>query len=483
MTRIGEKRASLTWILGPIMVYLLGGLVSALVAGILGDVWLLALYVSGAATALLAWRWLRWPDIWARYFSFGAVLLLMCVLNRVFYVADYFMNGARFGEWPFFVQAPQVAVFKGEVMTVLGTLITVFAWRLAGGMRVSPAVVFEQPQAAYRVLLVVYLMSLVGLTMSQIEPTVAATLGQLLPTLLGLGLVSAFLLSLTKFRHGLVRLVSVAGLSVPFLITASGTGMKQNMILAVLPTALLAWRYFRHPVLRMGMVLAGGFALGLITSYVNSFRAEVWDQGNGSNSGQTLRYFVDEMQNDGFLNTVGNGLKDFVSRADASYEHGWAVSIADEQQFHPRLVFSPLAYAFIPRFLWPGKPEIRQGWEYSGLVFGQQYIAWSSSSTEAGLYPSLYLGFGWPAVVIGAILVGVLLAGMTRLAQRFGGPIAAGLYIFAMLPFILRLDETWAVGALTGPVISLVYLLVIVGLARLFAMVTIHSRSSIANIR
>jgi hypothetical protein len=451
--------------------YLVGCLTTAGVATVFGDPWLVALFLTGVLTAFQAWRHMRWPDTWARYLSFGAVLLLACIVNRVFYLADYFVTGPRFAEWPFFARSPEVALFKGELMTVLGTLTTVFAWRFAGGMRISPSILFEK-SSSDRIYGVIYVMSVLGLTASRWSPTVSAQLGQLLPVLHGLGVVSSALLPMARFKHGLARLVTVAVLSVPFVIAASGTGMKENMILAILPAALLAWRYFRHPVLRTGMVAGGLLALALLTSYVNFFRAEVWSGKTSDAREHVTEDFVREVEAGGVGSTAMDGLKAFVARNNASVHRGWAVSIADEQQFYPSLVFSPMTYVFVPRILWPDKPLIQQGWEYSGVVFGQDYIAWSDSSTAAGFYPSLYLGYGWLPFGVGAIFVGWLLAGLTRLAQRLAGPNAAALYIFGMLPFILRLDETWSVGVLTGPIISLFYILVVFAIAKLLASAT-----------
>ena len=206
------------------------------------DAWLLMLYVSGALAALLAWRWIRWQDDWTRYLSFGAVLLLMCVINRFFYIADYLIAGTRFSEWPFTVEAPEVAVFKGEVISVLGILLTVVSWRMAGGNRMSPSAILDRPNANYRVLRIIYFLSICGLIATESSPVISASLGQLLPTLLGLGIVCSFLLPLIKLREGFTRLIATALMSVPFLFVALGKGMKEEIIVALLPTVIAAWR-------------------------------------------------------------------------------------------------------------------------------------------------------------------------------------------------------------------------------------------------
>lgn len=477
------RRSDFAPFLKPVLLYVAGCASALVVAQALGEAWLLPLFLSGMVVILLSWRKIRWPDAWSRYLSFGAVLLLMCAFNRAFFVADYFVNGVQFDQWPFWVASPQTAVFKGEVIAILGTLLTVFAWRLCGGMQVSPAAVLERPRQTFRVMLTIYAISMVGLFVSERIPRIAAMFGQLLPTLLGLGLVGAFLLPMARLRRDWARLVAVIILSAPFAIMASGTGSKQNIILAAIPSAVMTWRFFRNPLLRMGLILAGLTGLALTTAYVNLYRAEVWiPESRGlAVSHDVKQDFMDEVKGAGLPRTVADGLSAFIKRADGSYAHGWAVSIADEQAFHPQLVFTPLVYVFVPRILWPGKPSIQQGWEYSGLVFGQRYISWSQSSTAAGFYPALYLGAGWPAVMLGSLLAGALLAGTMRLAHRFGGNLTAGLYIFSMLPFMLHMNENWTVGGLSGPIVALLYVLAIVTLARVIARVTFSPRHARAH--
>jgi hypothetical protein len=477
MARLVLHRASLRQFLGPTALYAVACGVALVVAWVFGDAWIPVLFLAGMGVVLLTWRNTRWPDTWSRYLSFGALLLLVCVANRAFYIADYFVTGTQFDEWPFWAQSPQAAVFKGEVIAVLGTLLTLLGWRLCGGMRVSPAIVMERPRQTYRVVQVIYVLALIGLFISERRPGMVAALGQLLPTLLVLGLVGAFLVPMTRFRGDLARLLATIALSVPFVLMASGTGMKENIILATVPAAVMTWRYFHHPLARTGMVAAGLVALALITAYVNLYRSEVWvPQSRGLAISQSVpQDFVEEVRSVGLAHAVGDGLGAFIKRSDGSYAHGWAVSIADDQAFHPKLVFAPLAYVFVPRVLWPGKPLIQQGWEYSGLVFGENYISWSGSSTAAGFYSALYLGLGWPAVVLGALMAGMLLAAMSRLALRFGGPLAAGLYIFSMVPFMLRMNANWTVGVLSGPIIGLVYVLAIFSAARIVAYVIAKS--------
>ena len=93
-------------------------------------------------------------------------------------------------------------------------------------------------------------------------------------------------------------------------------------------------------------------------------------------------------------------------------------------------------------------------------------MAWSDSSSAAGLFMSFYLGVGWLAVLVGALGVGVVLAVCTRLCRRLVGTIAAGFYICSVLPTMPRLDKDWRVGVLSGPILSAVYVLGFLNIAK-----------------
>ena len=431
-----------------------------------GEAWIPALYVVVGCTALFAWRLFRWPDAWARYFSIGAVLLLACFLNRILFLLDYLLSGPRFDEWPFYARQPEWALFKGELITILGTMLTVFAWSAFGGLQTSPAQLFKMTDRNSRPLIVLYALSLAGLILGAVFPEAVGALGQLLPTLFGVGLTVSFIIPMKIFRRGPRQLLGVVVAGAPFLLAALGTGMKENLIIALLPSAVLAWRVIRNPALRVGMILLGVSVVGLITAYVGLYRAEVWQAHVSRSNTEVVSDFVDDVQSRGAPSVITAGVQQFVKRNNASLHRGWAVSLADEHRFYPDLVFEPLVYVFVPRVFWPEKPRIRQGWEYSGILYGRQYIAWSNSSSAAGLFTSFYLGGGWLAVLVGALGVGVVLAVCTRLCRRVAGNIAAGLYVFSVLPGMLRMDEEWSVGVLSGPILSAVYVIGVFSIAK-----------------
>lgn len=455
-----------------VLVFIAGLIVTILWRITPADGWWLPLLCGSALMGFLVWKRITWVDGWSKYLSFGAVVLLACSVNRLLYITGFALDESGF-EFPFYAQNPQSAMIKAEVATVLGTMLTVLAWWACGGARYSPGLLLSGPRSPLvRLLGVTYVSSLLAMGMLTLAPEVQALSGQLLPTMLVLGASTGFFLPLVLARSRLPQLLLVILMGAPFLYVALGTGMKENIILAFAPTAYLLWNYSPSRAARLWMALVAMIVVALVTSYIGFFRGEVWHADREVDQGQVLDEYVQAVADRGLPETVSGGMEEFLTRNNAVPYRGWAVVIADTEGYEPGLVFSPMLYVLVPRLLWAEKPDIRQGWEYSGVVFGEQYIAWSDSSLSAGLYPALYLGGGWTAVVLGALGIGLLMALCTRLAFGIGGAPFVGLFILSMLPYALRLDEAWTVGAFSAPLINLVYIAIILFCARLIAGVT-----------
>jgi hypothetical protein len=75
--------------------------------------------------------------------------------------------------------------------------------------------------------------------------------------------------------------------------------------------------------------------------------------------------------------------------------------------------------AFIPRLLWPDKPEIHIGqWVTDVYGSGPEVVGTSTGPTQVGEF---YFNFGWPGVVLGMLLLGVLLRFTFEWLVRRGG--------------------------------------------------------------
>ena len=86
--------------------------------------------------------------------------------------------------------------------------------------------------------------------------------------------------------------------------------------------------------------------------------------------------------------------------------------IVDEDGFLGGETLEYLAYAFVPRVLWPEKPLIAKGQWFAGRI-GQAFPTADggfSNSINMTIHGELYLNFGWLGVLAGCVLFGALLA-------------------------------------------------------------------------
>lgn len=88
--------------------------------------------------------------------------------------------------------------------------------------------------------------------------------------------------------------------------------------------------------------------------------------------------------------------------------------VVEEDGFLHGQTLEYLGYAFVPRFLWPGKPRIAKGAWFAYRI-GQAYALPDgrySNSINMTVPGELYLNFGWPGVLIGCPLFGAILAAL-----------------------------------------------------------------------
>jgi hypothetical protein len=84
--------------------------------------------------------------------------------------------------------------------------------------------------------------------------------------------------------------------------------------------------------------------------------------------------------------------------------------------------------SFIPRILWPGKPEITFGrWVTAN------YVGPSTSSTGSSWVGELYFSFGFPGVVLGMLIVGIYFRILHTTFFGWGAPIPAVLAAVVIL--------------------------------------------------
>ena len=119
-----------------------------------------------------------------------------------------------------------------------------------------------------------------------------------------------------------------------------------------------------------------------------------------------------------------------------------------------QLVEAPLV-TLVPRALWPGKPILDTGYEFSQIYYGVPAAVFTSSAiTPIG---DLYRHGGWIPVIAGMFLLGCGVRFLDDVMDVFGSPHSIFLFLL-LFPSLVKLEDDW-VGTLAGiPGILLVWL-------------------------
>ncbi len=103
------------------------------------------------------------------------------------------------------------------------------------------------------------------------------------------------------------------------------------------------------------------------------------------------------------------GVWHFLARNEFVGSSGWAYSHVQQSGTNDGKFIRDVPSNLIPRVLWAGKPKVSRGREIAVLL--GQAKSWESATTATGLSMAacLYWGWGYPCVVVGMFLNGMLL--------------------------------------------------------------------------
>ena len=120
-----------------------------------------------------------------------------------------------------------------------------------------------------------------------------------------------------------------------------------------------------------------------------------------------------EIQNIKDEETSFETIKNVLARQSNFNQLTSLIDLTKRNGFYQGTTLSYLAYAFIPRFIWPNKPFIAQG-RWFALEIGQARVVAGrgiSNSINMTIAGELYLNYSWVGLVIGCVLAGFVFAG------------------------------------------------------------------------
>jgi len=238
-----------------------------------------------------------------------------------------------------------------------------------------------------------------------------------------------------------IRLVGIAVASYEVIVAIAVGSLATPVFLIV---QLLALRfYFRRKVslVDLTIVLAVIFGTIMLQNVKREFRLQYWSGGAQSTSVERALRFV-ELATDWSANSTENKDSDRMSDSlEARANNAPALLVVMEMT--PGLVpyltgetLLPLTYSWIPRFIWPEKPQERLGNEWAkpyNLLGAGDY----ETSYNLPWLIEWYLNFGVLGVVFGMYAAG----GLLRLCEQSFFSLAAKPY--SVVVGVALLSQLW----------------------------------------
>jgi len=358
--------------------------------------------------------------------------------------------------------------FQAELVFLLATVIFTTVWRLQEGKRLL-ALWNEPPSKQIWIVYGLSLFGYIGLLFASRGVGIGALLDFL--RLFALGAIAVLLGGTGPYALGKPRSwMAIVALS-PLAFLALQSGMKSEVAVVALPILL---PIIRRLTVKRVAVLGGflGFVVLFVFPFSQTWRDLNWNQRGGRQdiadiSEVASRVFA-SWDHNGLLETAQISTARWLSRSSTSEAGGLVMQLADRDGLIGPVLIEGLVTIFIPRFLWPEKPNYAPGawftW-YLGLASSPE----TATTSIATMLPTeLYWMFGLSGVVVGMMVLGLLYFHVWRFMIRESAKgILPTVALFAMLGRTSGLEEIHTIYAVSGPIILVVYVIVLNRLQRL----------------
>ncbi|BAL23241.1 hypothetical protein [Azoarcus sp. KH32C] len=360
--------------------------------------------------------------------------------------------------------------FQAELVFLLAAIVFTLIWRRLEGKH--PVSIMVEP--APRTMFMIYAVSL-GTYLLLSAAGLLAALGMTaeLLRLFSIGAIAVLLGGRTKYALGKPKSWLALLALFPLYVMALQTGMKGEAALVSLPILL---PIFRRMTLNRAMLLLGCAVVIVVFlfPFTQEWRKANWEHAGGSATQKTdiaevASRVIARWERDGFTETAAESAANWLTRGASAEQGGLVMQIAERDGLIGPVLIEGLASIFIPRFLWPGKPQYMPGAWFTWYLGKADSPESATTSTAMMLPTELYWMFGIPGVLIGMGLLGWLYFATSRyLIQRATLHLIPLVGYFAFLARASGLQEIHTIYAASSPIVLLVYVMIFDRLQRAF---------------
>jgi hypothetical protein len=209
---------------------------------------------------------------------------------------------------------------------------------------------------------------------------------------------------ISQWAFGPLAAIGLLGI----LVANLATGSKAYIMFSFLP---IIWAVLmRRDLRRRGMILAVGLLLtyfGVLAPTLQNSRQRTLRTGESYlthiiNSTRILGLSSAEEEN-----SISDEVDRFLVRQFDPIPTGFLVGEVRKDGFQWGQTMQYAAYAFVPRLLWPDKPNVTRGAWFTMYLGASAREAESTSSTGITAIGELYWNFGLVGVVVGMLAIGL----------------------------------------------------------------------------
>jgi hypothetical protein len=356
--------------------------------------------------------------------------------------------------------------FQAELVFLLATIIFTSVWRLQEGKRLLG--LWNEPPS--KQIWMVYGLSIIGhiVLLISFDRTAVGTLAGAL-RFFALGAIAVLLGGRGRYALGKPRSWVAIFALVPLMLMSLPSGMKSEVAVVALPILLPIIRKLTFKrVLFLGCFLA--FAMLFVFPFSQAWREANWNQSGGlpSDIGDVTSSVIASWKHFGLTETAQISTAQWLSRSSTSEAGGLVMQLADQDGLIGPVLIEGLVTIFIPRFLWPEKPNYAPGAWFTWYLGMASSPETATSSTATLLPTELYWMFGLPGVLIGMTALAMLYFHVWRfMIKESGKGIVPAVAIFALLGRTSGLEEMHTIYAISSPIILVVYVVFFDRLLRL----------------
>jgi hypothetical protein len=252
----------------------------------------------------------------------------------------------------------------------------------------------------------------------------------------------------SKRMFGLLIAIGISGL----LVANLATGSKAYIMFSFLP---LVWMVVvRRDLWRWGAILAlglGAIYFSVLAPTLQNSRHELSREGEGplAHIISSFRIIGGSDSNTGLKNSLSDQAEGFLVRQFDPTPTGFLIGEVRKDGLQWGETMQYAAYAFIPRFFWPDKPNVSRGAWFTMYLGASNRESESTSSTGITAVGELYWNFGIAGVVIGMLGIGFGYGLLWRMAGEnpVYEPLRMILYVSVVIGGMIDMPEAVTVYA------------------------------------